>query len=213
MTTNVLLVSAGILHPPWLGRLQLRRVLGEMSGYQFERVAHLEVLTELPLEQFGAMVLYFHHERASPDALKALDGFVKGGAGVLALHSASASFKEQESYFDLLGGRFVHHGPVKTIHVQPALKEDEIFGQQTPFTVTDELYRHEYAADNCTHFYAEVEGGWEPIVWTRAYERGRVCCCALGHRAATLRHPAVGIILRRGLSWVCGGKSAEAPQT
>ncbi|MGD8751676.1 MAG: ThuA domain-containing protein [Anaerolineales bacterium] len=213
MTNNVLLVSAGILHPPYFGRLQLHRTLKGMSSYRFERVARLEALTELSLGQFGALVLYFHHQRVSSGALQALDDFTKKGAGVLALHSASASFKGQARYFDLLGGRFVRHGPVGTIHVRPALKEDEIFGQQAPFTVMDELYRHEYAADNRTHFYAEVEGGREPVVWTRTHERGRVCYCSLGHRSATLRNPAMDVILRRGLAWVCEGKSAEAPQT
>jgi hypothetical protein len=38
MTIHVLLVFAGILHPPWMGRRQLRRGLEKMPGYLFEQV-------------------------------------------------------------------------------------------------------------------------------------------------------------------------------
>jgi hypothetical protein len=204
---ETLLVSDGVVHPSLLGRFWLRRGLAAMSGYRFRRVASLEALPGLPLESFPfpfqGMVLYVHHETISPAALESLDSFVRQGGGLLAVHSASASFKQEERYFEILGGRFVEHGPVERFQVQPTTAQDEIFDVPA-FFVTDELYRHEYDPGNRIHYFTIVDGEREPVVWTRRHGHGRVCYCALGHTADTVRHPNVRQILQRGLAWACG---------
>jgi type 1 glutamine amidotransferase len=151
------------------------------------------------------MVLYFHQKAISNLALETLDHYVRQGGGLLAIHSATASFKNAPRYFDILGGRFRDHGPVQFFQVEPVAPNDEVFGDITPFTVRDELYRHEYDPDNHIHFYATVDDQQEPIIWTRTYGRGRVCYCALGHRSDIMRQPEVVEILQRGLIWVCTG--------
>jgi type 1 glutamine amidotransferase len=178
-----------------------------MSGYRFQQAVSLEALPGLPLEPFPppfqGMVLYVHHETISPAALESLDSFVRQGGGLLAVHSASASFKQEERYFEILGGRFVEHGPVEPFQVQPTTAPDEIFDVPA-FSVTDELYRHEYDPGNRTHYFTIVDSEREPVVWTRRHGQGRVCYCALGHTADTVRHPNVQRILQRGLAWACG---------
>lgn len=208
--TSVLLISDGIVHPPMLGRFWLRRGLKAMPGYRFQRLASLEALPGLTLKSFQGMVLYVHHETLSAAALENLEGFVRQGGGLLAVHSASASFKQEERYFAILGGRFREHGPIELFRVQPATPQDEVFREAAAFSVTDELYRHEYDPDNRVHFYTAVDTTTgterEPVVWTRSYGHGRVCYCALGHTAATIRHTQVQQILQRGLTWVCGNR-------
>jgi type 1 glutamine amidotransferase len=206
MTSNVLLVSDGMVHPSLLGRFWLRWALWRLPGLRLRRVRSLEALPQLPLERFQGMVLYFHHNTLSEAALIALDDFVQRGGGVLAVHSATASFKEEDRYFEILGGQFSNHGPIQTIEVLPALPQDPTFGPISPFHVRDELYRHEYDPGNQVHFYAEIAGEREPIVWTRRHGQGRVSYLSLGHCAGTMRHPAVQAILQRGLTWACGEK-------
>jgi type 1 glutamine amidotransferase len=206
VVTPILLVSDGIVHPSLLARFWLRRALAA-PGYRFRRVASLEALPRLPPGSFRAVVLYVHHNTLSPAALEHLEKFLQAGGGLLALHSASASFKEQPHYHDLLGGRFLRHGPVEEFLVQPAAPPDEVWGDLPAFSVRDELYRHEYDAANRVHFYTEVEGEREPVVWTRHHGRGRVCYCALGHTAGTLRHPRVRQILHHGLAWAVAGQA------
>jgi len=207
--TSVLLVSDGIVHPPLLGRFWLRRGLKAMLGYRFHRVASLEALPALSLDVFRGMVLYYHHkdETLPPTALKSLEAFVHQGGGLLAIHSASASFKQEERYFAILGGRFQEHGPIEPIQVQPATLPDEIFRGIPAFSIEDELYRHDYDAANSIHFFVTVGEEREPVVWTRHYGQGRVCYCAAGHCASTMRHPHVREILQRGLAWVCRKRS------
>jgi type 1 glutamine amidotransferase len=209
LATQVLLVSAGLAHPSLLARFWLRRGLVTLPGYDFQSVASLEALPHLPLTSFQALVLYVHHEAISPAALEHLERFVGEGGGLLAVHSASASFKEEPRYYELLGGRFVEHGPVEAFAVLSAPAQGEQFAGIAAFEVRDELYRHEYDPTNRVHFTTPVGEEQEPVVWTRRHGQGRVCYCALGHTASSMRHPRALQILRRGLAWVCGNGSAD----
>lgn len=201
---RVLLVSAGLVHPPYRGRQWLKDTLVAEAGYTFDEVSSLAEAAQRSLSDYAAMVLYYHH-RNTPltDAeLAAFRDFVEAGGGVLAVHSATASYKPTSAYFDILGGRFIGHGPVHPITVRPVDDSDPIFGGIGTFTVTDELYLHERRGDLRVHFETDHEGSVEPLVWTREFGKGRVCYSCPGHRSASMQHPAVQEILRRGLRWV-----------
>jgi type 1 glutamine amidotransferase len=212
LETSVLLISDGLVHPSLPARFFLRRAMRAMPGYRFRRVASLEALPELSLDSFRAMVLYVHHEAVSPSALELLEGFVGRGGGLLAVHSASASFKGEERYFDLLGGRFVEHGPVELFEVWPMAvgPHDDVFAGMPAFSVKDELYRHKYDPDNQIRFYTPIGDEREPVVWTRSHGQGRVCYCSLGHTMSSMNHPQVWQILQHGLAWVCRGEEMLA---
>jgi type 1 glutamine amidotransferase len=199
---QVLLITDGIFHPPLLGRLILHRTLKKMPGYRFEQIRSLEQAPE-NLDPYSAMVVYFHHKKIAKNAVDAFERYVSGGGGVLAIHSATASAKENRRFTNVLGGRFVGHGPVEPFVVSPASPESEIFSGISAFEVTDERYLHETQPDIETHFTTEHEGELVPIVWTRTHGKGRVCYACPGHKAASLRIPAYQEILRRGLDWVC----------
>ncbi len=199
----ILLVSSGWRHPSPPARFWLRRGLAARQGYRFRRVPSLEALRGLPLESFGAVVLYAHHETVSQPALLALDDYVAGGGGLLAIHAASASYMAQAQWLRILGGRFREHGPVCTFRIEPTLQDDEIFRGIPAFSVRDELYRHDYAPHGRIHFAAGVGSESEPVVWTKYWGVGRVCYCSLGHTSSSIRHPQVCEILGRGLDWVC----------
>lgn len=202
---NVLLVTAGWIHPPRRGRKYLRDILAALPGYRFDEVATLAEAARRPLGDFAALVLYYHHR---DDALAAADldafrGYVERGGGVLAVHSATASYKKTPAYFDVLGGRFTGHGPVEPIAIRPAAAPDPVFAGIPAFTVKDELYLHELQPDIRVQFETTFRGRTEPMVWTREVGAGRVCYSCPGHRAASLLVPEVAEILRRGLAWVC----------
>jgi type 1 glutamine amidotransferase len=208
LATEILLVSAGLFHPSLPCRFWLHRALAALPGYRFSRASSLEALPRLPLDSFRALVLYVHHDTLSAAALDRLDAYLGRGGGLLALHSASASYKEELRFYEILGGRFVRHGPVEEFAVQPSAPDDEIFGGIPAFSVRDELYRHEYDLENRIHLYTQVGGEREPVVWTRRWGQGRVCYCALGHTVGAVRHPQTQQILDRGLAWASG---VEAP--
>ena len=203
MMRSVLLVSAGVFHPPLLARMRLRCILAELPGYRLQSTRSLVALSQVSRDEFAGIVLYYHRQRVAPANVTALTNFVQQGGGLLAIHSATASFKQSDDYFALLGGRFAGHGPVEAITVQPSATAVPIFGEIRPFTILDELYRHEHKTELQVHFYAVRQEEQVPLVWTRLVGNGRVCYVGPGHRSATMRHPAMRQILQKGLQWAC----------
>ena len=199
---KVLLVSDGIVHPPLLARKALHKTLAELDGFEFRRLRSMEKLPS-DLKDYAAMVIYIHHKEISATALQALDEFVSKGGGILGVHTATASFKQQLGYFEILGGRFTGHGPVEHFQVKPVANSD-IFAGIPAFVVKDELYIHELEPGIETHFTATHDGQEIPAVWTHRFGQGRVCYTVPGHRTASLLNPTFQKILQRGLAWVCG---------
>jgi len=164
----------------------------------------MDDLLSVNLSQFTGLILYFHSQVISTTALDTFESFVSGGGGVLAIHSATASFKKIDRYFDILGGKFVGHGPVQRLEITPCSQDNEIFQDKDPFIVKDELYVHELCSDICVHFCSELDGRKVPVVWTHQYEKGRVCYACPGHRCPALRVLPYRNILLQGLHWACG---------
>jgi type 1 glutamine amidotransferase len=199
---KVLLVTGGSFHPPFLARKALHKTLTEMDGFEFQHVRSMEKLPS-NLQDFSAIVIYIHHKKISEQALATLDDFVSSGGGTLGVHSATASFQKQSHYFEILGGRFIGHGPVAPLDVRPD-PEGKIFADIPAFTIKDELYIHELQPGIRPHFTARHEGQEVPIVWTYHYGQGRVCYAVPGHRTETMRSAKYQRVLHRGLVWVCG---------
>lgn len=197
-TKKILLVTDGIFHPPLLGRLRLHKMFSEMDGVSF---AHISSLEKLPsdLSSFSALVLHYHHKTISLSALEKLDTFVKNGGGILAIHAATASFKQTLPYFKILGGRFIGHGKVERFQVERV--KDGVFDGIDDFEVRDELYIHELEPSIEVHFTAKHEGKDVPVVWTRRYGKGKVCYAVPGHTTGTMYNVTYKQVLRRGLEW------------
>jgi len=196
---KVLLVTDGVFHPPLWGRMILHNSLRKLQGFSFE---HVNALEKLPadLSMFSAMVLHYHHKTISDSALKRLDDFVRNGGGILAIHAATASFKQTMPYFKILGGRFIGHGKVERFEAKKI--KDDIFGGMENFAIKDELYIHELEPSIEVHFTAKHEGKDIPVVWTYRYGKGKVCYAVPGHTSATMSNLTYQKILQRGLEWV-----------
>jgi len=205
MTKNILVISAGVVHPTYKSRRYLRRLLYSFKFCHYSFSSQVEDLLQLKEGRFDGVILYFHRSRISGEAMGALEDFVFNGGGLLALHSASASFKENQRYFNLLGGRFIDHGKVSGFRVKPEPGKSGIFAEIKGFSVIDELYIHRYKGDISIHFTADNKGKKEPVVWTRELGKGRIAYCSLGHCAPVLKNPGFGKIVNRSLRWINHG--------
>jgi len=196
---KILLVSDGIFHPPLWGRITLQRFLKRMDGFSFVQIHSLEQLPN-DVNKYSGMVLHFHHKEISQKFLTRLDEYVKNGGGVLAIHSATASFKGSLPYFEILGGRFIGHGKVGRIELKN--QESEIFRDIPKFSVRDELYLHALSDKIRVHFTASHEEKDVPVVWTHGYGTGKVCYCVPGHTSGSMNNQNYQRVLQRGLEWV-----------
>lgn len=196
---KVLLVTDGFFHPPLLGRLVLRDTLRKMQGVSFDHVNSLEKIPA-DLKIYSALVLHFHHKSIAPMALSKLDRFVKSGGGILAIHAATASFKETFSYFNILGGRFIEHGKIGKIE---AINQNSLIFSGIPnFVIRDEVYIHELNDQITVHYSTKLETKEIPIVWTYPYGKGKVCYALPGHTTWSMLNPTYKRVLQRALEWV-----------
>jgi len=198
---KMLLVTQGLFHPSWWARKLLREILEELEGVSFHSVNSMESLPQ-DLESYAAMVVYVHHKTISENALHRFATWVKEGGGVLGIHTATASFKQQLLYFEILGGRFIGHGPVERFEVQPIAST--VFQDIPAFSVRDELYIHELQPGITPHFVTQHRGQTVPVVWTYQYGAGRVCIAVPGHWARTLKNKTYQKVLQQGLLWASG---------
>lgn len=206
MTKRVLAVSAGLFHPNLSARKKFRRIISGVSDIQTAWTSGVMDLAALDGGGYDGVIFYFQCKTIDDEALDALDRFVAGGGGLLAVHSASASFKQVPRYFDILGGRFVTHGKIEPYTVRRTDRAASFFSVIDPFTVTDELYIHQYDDDVAIHYATETPTGPEPVVWTKEHGKGRICYISLGHRARIFNQEAVRRIVLEGLDWTLGRK-------
>lgn len=202
---QVLVVSRGLIHPSFFCRQGLSRLLqGLGTGFTFHYTGSLQDFKKLSSGNYNAVILYYHQKKIGNNQLAALFDFARQGGGVLALHSAMASCKENSSYQELLGGRFTGHDRIESISVFAKNKEHPIAAGVDEFTVRDELYVHEYDQSNEVIMACKHNGSEEPVLWTKAYGRGRVCYFAPGHCLNVWFNPAVKKVIHNSLLWIGG---------
>lgn len=203
----VAVVTSGLFHPSLLAQWKLMRFLHDDKSYHVDIFPSLEKLTSCR-KTYKAIILYFHQKAILDITVDWMNQFVSEGGGVLAIHSAAASFKNSAAYQNFLGGKFLRHGKITTFRIQQELPS-YIFSPTGDFCLRDELYIHEYDEKNEIHFVTETEGRKEPVVWTRTIGKGRLVYLSLGHVAGIFDNPAVISILKDGLKWLIQGAINE----
>lgn len=204
MKKNILVISSGAVHPTIRCRFNLRSLLKKIETVSCTFTSDLDKLDSLAKENYSVVVLYFQKKTISDPLLDSLENFVFNGGGLLALHAASASFKQNQRYFNLLGGKFIHHGKIAQFKVRARQDQGSPYSGIGDFSITDELYIHEYLKDVAVHFTTQVGKKAEPVVWTRELGKGKVAYCSLGHRAAVWKQPQVKSIVNQSLDWLIG---------
>jgi type 1 glutamine amidotransferase len=198
---RILEISTGIIHPPLRARRIVHRIITDQNCYEIKRISSIEGVRKLHEGSWDAVLIYLHRQKISSQAAGILDEFVRNGGGLLGLHSASASYKTCDQFYELLGGRFKFHGPVQDFSI---VQDDaSLFCQMDGVNITDELYYHTLKKDITVHFStSDAEGVKIPLVWTRTHGTGLVCYSAPGHTVSSIENPLVQKIILKGIAWV-----------
>jgi hypothetical protein len=202
-----LVVSSGLVHPSPLARAALAAAV-RAAGFAVETAAAPDAFRRLDPARHAAAVVFFHRRAIEAADLDALAAYVGAGGGLLALHGAIASFKDEPRWAALLGAGFGGHDRPTLLAVGPAADPGPFAGVPG-FMLKDELYRLRVTAPIEARLSALPAAGGSPaatVAWTRRHGRGRICCCTLGHAAAALRHPSLRRVVAAALAWVAAAE-------
>lgn len=177
---------------------------------------------DLPADEDAKKAALEREERLK----KSLVDFVKGGKGLIGLHSATDTYKNWKDYNDMMGGAFdghPWHTWVPLRNLDPDNPVNKSFGKKE-FYVIDEIYqfRNDTASPDDRRMLLSLDGnrmdlskgkrkdGFYPISWMQDYGEGRVFYCSLGHRNEIFWNTTVLKHYLAGIQYALGDLKAEA---
>jgi type 1 glutamine amidotransferase len=149
----------------------------------------------------------------------ALQGFVRGGGGIVAIHATADSHYNWPWYGRMIGGRFQRHPPgtpTGTLTRRDAHHPATAALPET-FQRTDEWYSYQdydptlrllLTLDPAS--IGEADANPNPIAWAHEFEGGRVFYTGLGHSEDGWDDPNLVAHLTGGLRWALGREQAPA---
>ncbi|GMW00579.1 MAG: hypothetical protein AMXMBFR84_17160 [Candidatus Hydrogenedentota bacterium] len=154
--------------------------------------------------------------------------FVAAGKGIAGIHAATDCFYDWASYGDMMGGYFDGHpwgaGDTVTVRIDdPGHPLVEVFHNRD-YVVIDEIYqlKEPYSRDklrilltlntdktDMTKKGIKRTDGDFAVSWVRAYDKGRVYYCSLGHNEHIYWDPTITRYYLDGLQFALGDLEAD----
>jgi type 1 glutamine amidotransferase len=149
--------------------------------------------------------------KITPEQAKGLLTAVENGVGIGGWHGGMGdSFRENTDYQFMVGGQWVAHpGNIIDYTVQITHHEHPITEGIADFAMHSEQYFMHVDPSNRVlatttfsgQYNAWIDGVTMPVVWTKAWGKGKVFYCALGHVLKDFDVPEARELVRRGLLW------------
>lgn len=183
------------------------------GGAEVEKVESLDALADAErLKALDLVVINWTMGELAKEAWHGLSGAVASGVGVAGTHGGMGdAFRKSSGFQHMVGGQFVAH-PAGTCKHRVHLidRADPITAGLDHFDIeSEQYYMH---VDPTNHVLAETtfadSGATIPVVWKRAWGKGRVFYSAIGHAAKDFDVPEVRTITTRGFLWAAEGKAA-----
>jgi type 1 glutamine amidotransferase len=151
----------------------------------------------------------------------AFQGFIRGGGGVVGIHSATGSMRKWPYFWQVMGGKFSRHAKMQkfTLIVKDA-QDPSTKHLPATFEWTDEFYyvdnipqgRHVVLAGDLKalddpgkdKFPGKAFGDEYPLAWRQTFDGGRQFYTSLGHKIEHYSDPRLTQHILGGLLWVMG---------
>lgn len=196
-----------------------------LDHFEVSSTQDLACLDPAVLAGVDLLVLLWTFGRITPEQESALIEAVEEGMGLLAWHGTTSAFLDSRAHKFLIGGQFVAHpGGAEVTYPVKFLGNDPLVEGLADVSVTSEQYyllvdpavkvlaTTPMALPGAGASAGESPGpsaseGDEPAVvqmpvaWKRAWGRGRVFYCSLGHTPETIDSTSVLTLLRRAAGW------------
>jgi len=155
------------------------------------------------LNQYNLLVFAMTAGKLSQAEEDALVNYVDGGKRLFGIHSATVVEPENLKYIDMVGGRFVHHSPHHEFTVKIADPGHPVLANISDFKITDELYVLDRTPSAVSILMTAFwENHAQPMLYLRAYGRGRVLYNALGHDQNAYENPNFKKIVINSVKWL-----------
>jgi predicted dehydrogenase len=159
--------------------------------------------------KFGGVMIYTQNDTFSPPQVQTLTSFVRGGGGLIGVHSATATNKTDDAYAKLLGSRFAGHGAVLDFEVTISDPDHPIAHRIPNFHIRDELYVLKPFDEFQTFLTGWWDGKPQPLGYTKNEGTGRVAYLANGHDTTAMSSKAFQQLLVRAVRYACGENWAD----
>jgi uncharacterized protein len=215
--------STGYRHESIPAAVEAVKAMAIKAGYTVDATEDPEVFTAAKLKAYKAIVLV----STSTDPKKpesewfvgekrdALQGFLKDGKGIVALHAAGDSHYHWPWYGKMIGAYFERHPKGTPKGVQTVVDAKHPATAKLPKTIerNDEWYYYKdfdptmrvlVTVDPATIGEGEADVNPNPLVWCHDYGGGRVFYSGLGHTSESYREPYLITLITGGLKYAVG---------
>lgn len=185
------------------------------QGFEVTIADNLDVYLDGPLmRSLDLIVPVWTMSTITKEQERGLLDAVSGGVGIAGWHGGMGdSFRNNPEYQWMVGGQWVAHpGNIIDYTVQIIDHNDPITAGLDDFAMhSEQYYMHTDPSNNVlaqTTFSGEhapwIAGTVMPVVWKRAWGKGRVFYCSLGHHASDFDVLEARTIVQRGMCWAAG---------
>jgi len=223
--TRVLIYSGstGFRHDSIPAAVEAVKAMATKSGYGVDATEDPEVFTAEKLKAYKAIVLVStstdpknaESEWFVGARRDALQGFLKDGKGIVALHAAGDSHYHWGWYGQMIGGYFERHPKGTPKATLTVVDSKHPATARLPKTIerTDEWYyfkdfnptmRILVTVDPATIGDGEADVNPNPVVWCHDFGGGRVFFSALGHTPESYSEPYMVNLITGGLRYAVG---------
>jgi uncharacterized protein len=219
--------SAGFRHDSIEVSKRVLSELAQKSGtLEVVSTEDLSAVSESSLRQFDGVMFFTSGELAlSAEQKAALLGFVRGGKGFAAVHSATDTLYTWPEYGEMIGGYFDGHPWVHEVSIDIEDPANPLVKHLAPsFRMTEEIYQFRAFSRERVRVLMTLDTGTVDLrapgvnrtdddyalAWIRPYGNGRVFYTALGHFDGTWLDPRFQTMLSNALLWITGQSEAEA---
>lgn len=176
------------------------------------------------LKSYDLLVPIWTMGSLSREASQNVAEAIAHGTGLAGCHGGMCdAFRDNPLWQFITGANWVAHpGGDGVKHRVNIASDDPLVAGIDDFDVeTEQYYLHVDPANtvlattrtDVVTWYHSPNGAVDmPVAWTRAWGLGRVYYNALGHRADVIADGPAHEMLRRGLLWAAGSKTAAADQ-
>lgn len=152
------------------------------------------------IKKYDLVIIYATRLTMNKDQEQGLTSFVDSGKGLVGIHCATDTFREDDAYWKLVGGRFRTHGH-ETFQVNVTAKRNVIVEGMSSFQIDDETYCDDFHPDSKCITIMRREKDSEPAAWIQYYGKGRVFVTGLGHGKPAWENPAWQQLITKASEW------------